>query len=79
MTEMGYNILVTYSDRKKVNAPVRRARSILFRRFPQFNSVTIGIHDPGKPSVIGVLAMRINLDSCLLQFLKQPVQIIHTN
>lgn len=43
--------------------------SILLRRFPQFNSVSIRIHDPRKPSVIGVLAMRINLDSCLLQLL----------
>src|SRR5580704_1614027 len=61
----------------KAEGQLRSANSLLLRRFPQFNSVSIGIHDPRKLSVVGALAMRINLNSRLLQLLQQSVQIIH--
>src|SRR5579862_2372463 len=66
------------SDTQECERAGLSRESTFLWRFPQFNSVSLGIHDPRKPSVIGALAMRINLDSCLLQLLQQPVKIIHT-
>src|SRR6266704_2855660 len=48
----------------------------LFRRRPQFDPVSLGIHDPGESPVVVVFTMWVNFNAFSLQCFEQPIQVI---
>src|SRR5881296_2958063 len=48
-----------------------------FRRFPEFDSISLGVHDPAEAAVLQLLDLRVDLDALLTQRRHHGVQVFH--
>ena len=51
-------------------------QSLLFGRFPEFDAVTFGVHDPTEVSEIGRFCFRIDIDTFAAELSQERVEIV---